>query len=345
MLGDLRVLDTGDELWLDTERVGAAGAVRHDPAPRRGRLRRRAAQAHAGARRCCRSSARAPREAVGGEVGPTSTPTAPRQLGGADVLLVATDLGVDVVCAAEDADACARRALGVARRCPRRPPRSCASSRGRPRYGVDLDDARHPPGGRPQRARGRASRRAATSARRRSRACTTAASPTATCAGCACRSRSRPATPLRARRARGRPARHRASSPRARARSGWRSCAARRARATSSPRATRARSWPSCRSDRSRLRRFVALKASPRERVPPPAAALARWRSEPRRLSGLSGYGRQKRQASGRGALLPRAARIVASRWRSDRRRSPSLGAAVSAAHRCKRTRQSARAA
>ena len=31
MLGDLRILDDGDELLLDTERVGAPGAVQHDP--------------------------------------------------------------------------------------------------------------------------------------------------------------------------------------------------------------------------------------------------------------------------------------------------------------------------
>ena len=53
MLGDLRVLDLGDELWLDTERVGAAGPLQHDP-PLPDRLRRRAAQADASSAGCCR---------------------------------------------------------------------------------------------------------------------------------------------------------------------------------------------------------------------------------------------------------------------------------------------------
>ena len=48
MLGDLRVLDTGDELLLDTERVALQALF---DAIRRGarRLRRRARQAHAAA--------------------------------------------------------------------------------------------------------------------------------------------------------------------------------------------------------------------------------------------------------------------------------------------------------
>ena len=56
-------------------------------------------------------------------------PTARAQLGGADVLLVATDLGVDVVCAAEDADR-VRGALDVARRARGRRGGRCASSPG-----------------------------------------------------------------------------------------------------------------------------------------------------------------------------------------------------------------------
>ena len=103
MLGDLRVLDIGDEL-CSTPSARAAGAVRR-AAPRRGRLRRRAAQAHARARRCSRSSGPAPRDGRRRPARPPSTPTRRAQLGGADVLLVATDVGVDVVCcAAEDAD-------------------------------------------------------------------------------------------------------------------------------------------------------------------------------------------------------------------------------------------------
>ena len=53
MLGDLRVLDTGDELLLDCERVALPGALQHDP-PLQARPRRRAAQAHASSAGCSR---------------------------------------------------------------------------------------------------------------------------------------------------------------------------------------------------------------------------------------------------------------------------------------------------
>ena len=53
-------------------------------------------------------------QAVGGEVGPEHANRA-AQLGGADVLLIATDLGIDVVCAAERRRARARRARGPRR--------------------------------------------------------------------------------------------------------------------------------------------------------------------------------------------------------------------------------------
>ena len=79
--------------------------------------------------------------AVGGEVGPELANRA-AQLGGADVLLVATDLGVDVVCAAEDAER-VRGALDV----PVVPEAAAEVLRvesGRPRYGLDLDDATIP---------------------------------------------------------------------------------------------------------------------------------------------------------------------------------------------------------
>jgi folate-binding protein YgfZ len=79
--------------------------------------------------------------AVGGAVGPELA-NRPAQLGGADVLLVATDLGVDVVCAAEDADR-VRGALDI----PVVPEAAAEVLRvesGRPRYGLDLDDATIP---------------------------------------------------------------------------------------------------------------------------------------------------------------------------------------------------------
>ena len=171
--------------WLDTERVALQALfdmIRRCAVGYAGR----AAQAHAAAGAAVARRARTRARRWAARLGPPSTPTARararrrRRAARRHRPRASTSSAPP-----SDADARARRALGVARACPRPRPRSLRVERGRPRYGVDLDDARHPPGGRPQRARGVASPRAATSARRRSRACTTAASPTATCAGCA----------------------------------------------------------------------------------------------------------------------------------------------------------------
>jgi tRNA-modifying protein YgfZ len=139
MLADLRVLDTDDELWLDTERVALQalfdslrrGAVGWD------------AQLHKRTLEQALLSLVGPgaEQAVGGPVGPEHA-NRRAQLGGADVLLVATAPGVDVVCAAEDADR-VRGALDV----PEVPEAAAEVLRvesGRPRYGIDLDDATIP---------------------------------------------------------------------------------------------------------------------------------------------------------------------------------------------------------
>jgi folate-binding protein YgfZ len=139
MLADLRALDSGDELWLDTERAGLQalfdslrrGAVGWD-AQLHKRTLEQALLALVGP---------GAEEAVGGPVGPEHANRG-AQLGGAHVLLVATDLGVDVVCSAEDADR-VRGALDV----PEVPEAAAEVLRvesGRPRYGIDLDDATIP---------------------------------------------------------------------------------------------------------------------------------------------------------------------------------------------------------
>ena len=139
MLADLRVLDTGSELWIDTERMALQALFDN--------LRRGAvgwqAELHKRTLQQALLSLVGPHawRAVGGEVGPELANRA-AQLGGADVLLVATDLGVDVVCSAEDAER-VRGALDV-------PVVSEAAAEvvrvesGRPRYGLDLDDATIP---------------------------------------------------------------------------------------------------------------------------------------------------------------------------------------------------------
>jgi folate-binding protein YgfZ len=139
MLADLRIIDTGSELWLDTERVALQALFDN--------LRRGAvgwqAELHKRTLQQALLSLVGPHaaRAVGGEVVPEHANRA-AQLGGADVLLVATDLGVDVVCSAEDADR-VRDALDV----PVVPEAAAEVLRvesGRPRYGLDLDEGTIP---------------------------------------------------------------------------------------------------------------------------------------------------------------------------------------------------------
>ena len=112
--------------WLDTERVALQALF---DTLRRGAVGWDASCTSArSSRRCCRSSGPTPRRPRAAELGPEHA-NRRAQLGGADVLLVATDLGVDVVCAAEDAERVRARARRR-RRCPRPRPRSCASSPG-----------------------------------------------------------------------------------------------------------------------------------------------------------------------------------------------------------------------
>jgi folate-binding protein YgfZ len=139
MLADLRVLDTADELWLDTERAGLQALF---DTLRRGAVGWQA-QLHKRTLEQALLSLVGPHaaQAAGGELGPEHA-NRHAQLGGADVLLVATDVGVDVVCAAGDA-ARVRAALDV----PAVPEAAAEVLRvesGRPRYGLDLDDATIP---------------------------------------------------------------------------------------------------------------------------------------------------------------------------------------------------------
>jgi folate-binding protein YgfZ len=139
MLADLRVIATDAELWLDTERVALQtlfDAVRRGTVGWGVELHKRTVQQ-------ALLSLVGPRadEVVGGAIGPEHT-NRPAQLGGASVLLIQTDLGVDVVCPAEDADA-VRTALDV----PEVPAPAAEVVRveaGRPRFGVDLDDSTIP---------------------------------------------------------------------------------------------------------------------------------------------------------------------------------------------------------
>ena len=149
MLGDLRVLATGDELLLICERVALQALF--------DQLRRGAigwdCELHKRTLQQGLLSVIGPRarEVVGaGDPGAGDLPAAehanrPAELGGAPVLLVATDLGVDVICAAADT-ARVRDALLAAGAVAIDEPTAevVRVESGRPRYGIDLDDTTIP---------------------------------------------------------------------------------------------------------------------------------------------------------------------------------------------------------
>jgi tRNA-modifying protein YgfZ len=137
MLGDLRVLDLGDELWLDTERGALQGLfdlIRRGAIGWDVQLHKRTLEQALLSLVGPRAAAAAGAEGLGPEHASRAA-----TLGGAAVALVATDVGVDVICAAQDAGR-VRDALGV--------PEATAEAAeivrvesGRPRYGVELDDS------------------------------------------------------------------------------------------------------------------------------------------------------------------------------------------------------------
>ena len=119
----------------------AAGAVQHDP-PLQHRLRRGAAQADAGDGLL---SLLGPAAGGGGVDGraPPSTRTSPARSAGSPVRAVRTDAGHRPVLRRRPTPrrcGAALRGARRSRRCPRRSPTCVRIERGRPRYGVDLDD-------------------------------------------------------------------------------------------------------------------------------------------------------------------------------------------------------------
>ena len=132
MLGDLRVLDLGDELWLDTERSALQelfNMIRRYKLGRDVELHKRTLE------RALLSLVGPGAREVVGEVGPDEHDNARGELG----ILVATDVGVDIICDAERADE-VKAALGVPE-VPEAVAEIVRVERGRPRYGVDLDDS------------------------------------------------------------------------------------------------------------------------------------------------------------------------------------------------------------
>jgi folate-binding protein YgfZ len=146
MLGDLRVIDTGAELWLDTER-GALQAV-FNVLHRAligfdAELHKRTLQQ--GLLSLIGPDARAVGGAEAAGLGTGEHANAAATIDGIPVLLLATDVGVDVVGAAEQTPAVAaaleaRGAQPIAEPAAER----LRVERGRPRYGLDLDDTTIP---------------------------------------------------------------------------------------------------------------------------------------------------------------------------------------------------------
>ena len=140
MQGDLRVLDLGDELWLDCERVALQdlfNMIRRYKLGLDVELHKRTLE-------CGLLSLIGPaaRRVAGGELPDAEHASARGEIGGAAVVRVVTDLGVDVICAADDV-ATVRGALEAA---GAEPVSEAAAEvqrveSGRPRFGVDLDQS------------------------------------------------------------------------------------------------------------------------------------------------------------------------------------------------------------
>jgi folate-binding protein YgfZ len=146
MLGDLRILDTGEELWLDTER-GALQSIfnvihrtrvgfdaeLHKRTLERGMLSLIGPQS----RRVAGPDAAA---LTGAEHANRRA-----ELDGIAVLLVASDLGIDLVCGAADTDALAGALLERGAQAVSPEAAECLRvEHGRPRYGLDMDDTTIP---------------------------------------------------------------------------------------------------------------------------------------------------------------------------------------------------------
>jgi tRNA-modifying protein YgfZ len=144
MLGDLRVLDLGDELLLDTERITLQelfNMIRRFKLGSDVELHKRTLEL--GLLSLVGPDAR--RVAGADGLGPHEHDNVRAEIAGAPVVLVATDVGVDVFAPAETTDA-VRAALEAAGAVPvtEESAEALRVERGRPRYGVDLDDGTIP---------------------------------------------------------------------------------------------------------------------------------------------------------------------------------------------------------
>jgi tRNA-modifying protein YgfZ len=144
MLGDLRVLDLGDELWLDTERASLQALfdmIRRFKIGFDVELHKRTLE-----RGLLSLVGPRSREVAGAEELPVAEHSSMRaRRGGAEVVLVATADGIDVICDAADVDAV--RAALVERGAVAVGEAAAELVRveaGRPRFGIDVDDSTIP---------------------------------------------------------------------------------------------------------------------------------------------------------------------------------------------------------
>jgi folate-binding protein YgfZ len=140
MLGDMRVLDVGEELLLDTERVALQelfNMIRRYKLGSDVELHKRTLEI--GLLSLVGPDAR---RIAGAPDLAREHDNRRAQVGGREVLLVATDAGIDVFCAAADTTA-VRGALESAGAVPvgEDAAEVVRVERGRPRYGVDIDDS------------------------------------------------------------------------------------------------------------------------------------------------------------------------------------------------------------
>ena len=141
MLGDLRVLDLGEELLLDTERVALQelfNMIRRYKLGSAVELHKRTLEM--GLLSLIGPDAR--RIAGAPQLGPAEHDNARGEVAGRPVIFVRTDTGVDMFCAADDT-AALRAALEAAGAVAvdEAAAEIVRVERGRPRYGIDLDDS------------------------------------------------------------------------------------------------------------------------------------------------------------------------------------------------------------
>jgi folate-binding protein YgfZ len=139
MLGDLRVLNLGDELFLDTERVSLQALfnmIRNYKLGRDVELHKRTVE-----RGLLSLVGPGAREAAGAEgLGPAEHDNAAGGIGGVPVRLVATAAGVDLICDAARTDDL-KAALADVPEVSEAAAEVVRVESGRPRYGLDLDES------------------------------------------------------------------------------------------------------------------------------------------------------------------------------------------------------------